>query len=141
VRQYRAAIESDLLEIPAGIRDVEGEPPEETARRELAEEVGMTAGHVERLGEYLPAAGFTDQRTHLFVATDLTPGDVTAHGVEEEYMTIEQMPMADAHGRIASGDIQDGKTIIALLLTERLLAGDGGGLGGGPTGRGWPAAG
>ena len=103
----------------------------------------MTAGHVERLGEYLPAAGFTDQRTHLFVATDLSACDVTAHGVEEEYMTIEQMPMADVQARIVSGDILDGKTIIALLLTERLLAGDGdgGGLGGGPTGRGWSAAG
>ena len=56
VRQYRAALDHDLLEIPAGMRDVEGEPPEVTADRELAEEVGLRAGRLELLADVLQLA-------------------------------------------------------------------------------------
>ena len=60
VRQYRAALDAELLEIPAGMRDVEGEPPEITARRELAEEVGLAAGRLELLTVFHNSAGMTD---------------------------------------------------------------------------------
>ncbi|TMK84142.1 MAG: NUDIX hydrolase, partial [Actinobacteria bacterium] len=65
VRQYRAAIDADLLEIPAGKRDVEGEPPEETARRELEEEVGVRAGRVEKLAEFYNSPGFSDEYSYV----------------------------------------------------------------------------
>ena len=60
VRQYRAAVDAELLEIPAGLRDVEGEAPEATAGRELEEEVGMRAGRLEKLAEFYNSAGFSD---------------------------------------------------------------------------------
>jgi len=121
VRQYRAPLEATLLEIPAGMRDVEGEAPEATARRELAEEIGMEAATLEPLVHYVPAAGFTDQRTQVFLGVDLKPCGAAAHGVEEEYMTIERHGLADAIAMIDSGQIVDGKTIIGLLMARDRL--------------------
>ena len=71
VRQYRAAVDRDLLEIPAGKRDVAGEPPEVTARRELEEEIGMRAGRLEQLAEFYNSPGFCDEHSFVFMALDL----------------------------------------------------------------------
>src|SRR3954454_25141522 len=71
VAQPREATgDPDLLELPAGKLDEEGESPLETGKRELAEEIGKAAGHWEHLKTYLSSAGFTDEEVHLFLATD-----------------------------------------------------------------------
>ncbi len=116
VRQFRAPIGGLVLEIPAGLRDVDGEPPEETARRELVEEAGYEAGSVEPLTRYRTSAGFSDEEVWLFVARDLSPVPRSVQGVEEESMTVEVTPLADAVAAVRRGEITDAKTIIALLL-------------------------
>ena len=121
VRQYRAAIDRDLLEIPAGKRDVPGEPPETTARRELEEEVGMRAGRLEKLGEFFNSPGFCDEHSHVFLALDLDPCASSAHGVEERHMTIEQVSLDSVPGLVAAGEIMDAKTIIGLCLARERL--------------------
>jgi ADP-ribose pyrophosphatase len=121
VRQYRATLDTALTEIPAGMRDVEGEPPEETARRELAEEVGMAAGHLELLSVFTNSAGMTDATTHVYLATGLTPVPSAAHGPEEESMEVLQVSLVDAIADVESGVITDAKTIIGLLLTVSRL--------------------
>ncbi|MDP9387988.1 MAG: NUDIX hydrolase [Actinomycetota bacterium] len=123
VRQYRAAIDRELIEIPAGKRDVAGEEPEATARRELEEEVGMRAGRIEKLVEFYNSAGFCDEHSFIFLADDLEPCAASAHGVEESHLTVEQVALADVPGLIASGVIADAKTIIGLTLARERLAG------------------
>lgn len=127
VRQYRAPLDQELLEVPAGKRDVAGEPPEQTAHRELAEEVGMAADSMRLAANFWNSPGFCDEYTHLFIATDLTDIGRSAQGVEEHHMTIERVPLADVERLIASGDICDAKTIIGLMLARNSaggLAGD-----------------
>lgn len=123
VRQFRAAIDADLLEIPAGKRDVEGEAPELTARRELAEEVGLQAGRLVPLAQYYNSPGFTDELSHSFLALDLTPVPDERQGLEEEHMTIERVPLADVAPMIADGRLVDAKSIIGLLLAIAHLDG------------------
>src|SRR5262245_2256020 len=81
VRQYRAVVDQELLEIPAGVRDVEGEPPEMTARRELEEEIGMRAGRLEKLAEFYNSPGFSDEHSWVYLALDLQPATRSAHGI------------------------------------------------------------
>jgi ADP-ribose pyrophosphatase len=119
VRQYRAAIEADLLEIPAGKRDVADEPPEETARRELAEEVGMKAGRLEKLAEFYNSPGFCDEHSWVFLARDLSECADDLQGIEEQHMTVERVALADVPAMIARGEITDAKTIIGLALAAR----------------------
>ena len=122
VRQFRAPILGELLEIPAGKRDVDGEPPVETARRELAEEVGYVAEDVELLVEFFNSPGFCDEHSFAYLATGLTPCDLSPVGIEEESMEIELVPLDDVPGLIATGELCDAKSIIALLLARERLA-------------------
>ena len=122
VRQYRAAIDRELLEIPAGKRDVADEPPELTAHRELAEEVGRVAARMDLLGTFYNSPGFCDEYSYTYLARDLTQVPVEAHSVEEASMTIERHSLDAAIGLIASGEIVDAKTIIALTLARDLIA-------------------
>jgi ADP-ribose pyrophosphatase len=122
VRQYRAAIDRDLLEIPAGKRDVAGEPPELTAHRELAEEVGRRAGRMELLGTFFNTPGFCDEYSYTYLARELSTVDSDAQSPEEAEMSVHRMPYAEALALIASGDIVDAKTIIALLLARDRLS-------------------
>ena len=122
VRQYRGTVDRELLEIPAGTRDVEGEPPQETARRELLEEVGVNAGRITPLGKMLNSPGFCDQETHLFLATELEAGTPGRHGVEEEHMVVVPVALAEVDGLVARGDVSDAQTIIGLLLARDHLA-------------------
>lgn len=117
VRQYRAAIGSDLLEIPAGKRDVTGEPPEETARRELAEEVGRKAERVELLTRFYNSPGFTDELSWLYLATGLSEVPLDPQGHEEQVMSVEEVALAEVEAMIADGRIIDAKSIIGLTLT------------------------
>ena len=118
VRQYRAAIDGELLEVPAGKRDVTDEPVELTAHRELEEEVGMRAGSMVKLAEFYNSPGFCDEHSFLFLATDLTPCDTSFQGHEEQHMIIERVPLQSVPDLIASGELVDGKSIIALCLAR-----------------------
>jgi nudix-type nucleoside diphosphatase (YffH/AdpP family) len=122
VRQYRAAVDRVLLEIPAGKRDVANEPPEETARRELIEEVGLRAGRLERLAEFYNSPGFCDEHSFVFLAQDLEPANTDLQGIEEQHMTVERVALDDVVDLIRSGEIIDAKTIIGLTLARQALA-------------------
>jgi len=121
VRQYRPAVDDWLVEIPAGLRDKEGEAPEATAVRELAEEVGLAADAYELLTEFVNAAGMTNQRTVIYLATGLRPVPSQADGLEEQYLSVERRPLAHAVEAAANGELIDAKTVIGLLLAERRL--------------------
>lgn len=121
VRQYRAAIDRDLLEIPAGKRDVPGEPPAETAARELREEVGLVAGSLTLLTEFFNTPGFSDEYSYCYLATDCTAVPMERQGAEERHMDIVRVPLLDAVARIASGTIDDAKTIIGIMLAQHRL--------------------
>jgi 8-oxo-dGTP pyrophosphatase MutT (NUDIX family) len=122
LRQYRASIDAELLEIPAGKLDVEGEGPEVTARRELEEEVGLRAGRLEKLAEFFNSPGFSDEHSVVYLARQLERCDTDLQGVEEEHMTVEHVAVDDVPGLIASGEITDAKTIIGLCLAREALA-------------------
>ena len=119
VRQPREAVgEPDLLEIPAGRLDVDGEPPLAAAQRELAEEIGRGARSWEPIVVYYSGAGFTDERMHLFCATDLYPAN--ADSGEEERIEIVPWPLAELQRAI--DECRDAKTLIGLLWLARRLA-------------------
>jgi 8-oxo-dGDP phosphatase len=122
VRQYRPPFDDLVLEIPAGMRDVADEPTVITAARELVEEVGLRAGHLEPLVEFLPSAGMTDSVLSLFLATELEVVERETHGPEEAHSEVVQLPLDAAIDMVLAGEIRDAKTIIGLLLVERLLA-------------------
>jgi ADP-ribose pyrophosphatase len=120
VRQPREAVgEPDMLEIPAGRLDVDGEPPEETAKRELAEEIGKAAEDWEPLRSYYSSVGILDEVIHLFLATGLS--DAHADSGENERIEIIAWPLADLDRAIE--ETMDSKTIIALMLLRERLRG------------------
>lgn len=119
-RQFRSPIGRALLEIPAGKRDSAGEPPEVTAARELQEEIGYRPGRLELIGSFWTTPGFTDEHMSLFVATDLEPVDSMPHGVEEESAELVSIPLSELPGRLAAGEFEDAKTLIAV---HHLVAG------------------
>ncbi len=122
VRQYRAPVHTEILEIPAGKRDVDGEPPIVTAERELVEEVGLRAGSIEPIGGLHNSVGFCDEYIHLFLATDLTPAPVDHDGPEEAHMTIERLPLDEVLAAVGDGRITDAKTVIGLQAAIRRLS-------------------
>ncbi|MGH9130842.1 MAG: NUDIX hydrolase [Acidimicrobiales bacterium] len=116
VRQYRAAVDAWLLELPAGKRDVAGEPPELAARRELEEEVGMSAGRLREIAQFYNSPGFCDEHTHLYLAQDLTPCEQSPQGVEEGHMTIERVTLDEAFDMVGRGEIVDAKTVVGITM-------------------------
>jgi 8-oxo-dGTP pyrophosphatase MutT (NUDIX family) len=123
VRQYRVALDGELLEIPAGKRDVAGEDPAVTASRELAEEVGLRAGRLEPLVEFHNSPGFTDEHSIVFLATGLTACATDRHGIEEQHLVVVEVPLDEIPAMIAAGEIRDAKSIIGLLVARDRLAG------------------
>jgi 8-oxo-dGTP pyrophosphatase MutT (NUDIX family) len=118
VRQPREAVgEPALLEIPAGRLDVAGEQPLEAAQRELAEEIGRGARSWEPIVTYYTGAGFTDERVHLFAATDLYESH--ADSEENERIEIVRWPLRRLDDAIAQ--CRDAKTLIGLLWLARSL--------------------
>ncbi len=125
VSQYRPPYERAVIEIPAGMRDVDGEATDAVARRELIEEAGLMASRLDLLTEILPSPGMTDSVTTLYLATGCTPVPHDRHGPEEAHMELLHVPLVDAIGMVDRGEIVDAKSVVALLLTERRLrAGD-----------------
>lgn len=121
VRQYRAALHTELLEIPAGRRDVDGEPPEATAVRELEEEVGLRPHAVEYLTGFHNSVGFCDEFVSVYLATSFEPVPVAHDGPEEAHMTVERWPFEEALAAVMDGRITDGKTVIGVLAAARRL--------------------
>jgi ADP-ribose pyrophosphatase len=113
VRQYRKPAEAALLEVPAGgVED--GEVSQETVQRELQEEVGYRAGKLEHLSSFWLAPGWCTEYMHAYLATDLTPATLDAD--DDENIQVERVPLAQTLELIASGEIQDAKSIASLLL-------------------------
>lgn len=123
LRQYRAAFGRSIVEIPAGMRDIEGEDPIETARRELVEEAGITARNWILLHRFLPSTGMTDSVLDVFLATGLDEVDRATHGPEEDHMEVFRVPLTEAVAWVESGEIADAKSTIGLLLADRRRAG------------------
>lgn len=121
VSQYRPPYERAILEIPAGMRDIDGENTADVARRELVEEAGLAADHLELLTEILPSPGMTDSVTTLYMATGCTPVPDDRQGPEEEHMTLLHLPLADAIAMVDRGEITDAKSVVALLFAQRRL--------------------
>jgi 8-oxo-dGTP pyrophosphatase MutT (NUDIX family) len=128
VRQYRAAVDMQVLEIPAGTRDKEGEAPEATARRELAEEAGLEAAHWELLLGTWNTPGISDQETLVYLATGLSSIPARPQGVEEGYMTVETIHLDDIEALVDDGSLKDETTVLGLFLARQRL-GDRGRLG------------
>jgi ADP-ribose pyrophosphatase len=121
VRQYRAAVDQELLELPAGKRDVDGEPTETTAERELAEEIGRRPGRLDLLARFYNSPGFCDEHTWLYLARDLSEVPDDRQGEEERYMTVVEVPLDDVPGLIERGELIDAKSIIGCTLARDLL--------------------
>lgn len=118
IRNHRLTVGATILELPAGTRE-ENETPLETAKRELAEETGYRGNHFEKLAEFFTSPGIVNERMHAFVATELTAGYPAREANEE----IENYIVAwdEVLEMVAQGTIQDGKTLVALLLYDRQL--------------------
>lgn len=122
LRQYRAAFDDYVIEIPAGMRDVEGEHPETTARRELLEETGYRAGTLELLHVFYPSPGMTDSTLHIYLGRDLEVSERAAHGPEEIDMEVFTVALDEAVEMAVSGLIRDAKSVIGLLIAHRSLS-------------------
>lgn len=119
VRQFRHAAGDFLWEVPAGVLR-HGEEPRACAARELEEETGLVAGELLPLGTIFPSPGFCDEKIHVFLARDLSPGRQQLE--RDEVLTVRSVPFARAVDMIAAGEIQDAKTVAALHLTAAFLA-------------------
>lgn len=118
VRQYRHAVGKELLELPAGTLNV-GEEPEACALREVREETGMSAGKLVKVGEFYLVPGYSTEYMHIYLASDLQvdplPGD------EDEFITVEAIPLDELPDLVSQGAIHDAKSLAALFLAEPLL--------------------
>lgn len=115
VRQYRKALEQAVLELPAG-KIEKGEEPLATIIRELQEETGYSAGKVEFLTAFYPSVGYTNEVLYIYIATDLTPGETNYD--EHEAMDILELEFDEAHNMVVTGEIQDAKTMLGILLAK-----------------------
>ena len=113
LRQFRYAAGGEIYEIPAGRPDRDGEPWEEVARRELEEETGWVAGRLRRLNTIYTTPGFTDERIHTFLATDLSRG--TTDLDTDEFVEVVTMPRSEVLQAIRDGRIIDAKSVAGLL--------------------------
>ena len=118
VRQPREPVEEPaLLELPAGTLDLEGESPLECAQRELAEEIGKSAGDWRELKSFYTSPGYSNERVHLFLATELY--DVPASPEGDERLDIVQLPLGELDSTIAR--CKDAKSLIGMLMLKELL--------------------
>jgi ADP-ribose pyrophosphatase len=114
VRQFRPPVRRSLVEIPAGLLDVDGEDPATCAARELLEETGYRHAAIEPLGDVRTTAGFSDELVHLFrAATEAEPAGVPEAGIE-----VVRRPLAEMVAAARAGLVPDAKTALALLMAE-----------------------
>lgn len=117
--QYRHPAQRRFVELPAGLLDTDGESPVETARRELREEAGLSAGEWTRLGTTWSTPGITNEVMHLFLARDLTVVEDDFERVHEEAdMSADWVPVDELRAAVLAGDVADGPLVQALLLAE-----------------------
>ncbi len=116
VRQFRAPFQQVLVEAPAGKLEV-NEDPRDCAIRELKEETGFTADHVEDLGCIFTSPGYSTEALYLYLATGLHEGDSKPD--EGEFLNVEKIPLKELLEQIDEGRIRDAKTVIAVLKTAR----------------------
>lgn len=120
VRQFRKPIDTVTLEIPAGKLDP-GEEPLVCAKRELKEETGLEAKEIRHLVSIHSTPGFSNEVLHLYSATGLSEGESCAD--EDEFISTEKYPVADLIDMVLNGKITDAKTIIGVLLADKILSG------------------
>lgn len=113
IRNYRIAIDKELIELPAGTLEPP-EPPIETAQRELIEETGYRCTHIEPLGEFFMSPGILNERMYAFVARGLTAGEQALEAGEQIETFL--VSMDDLNSMISRGEIQDSKTLSTLFL-------------------------
>jgi len=113
VKQYRHPAVRYLLEVPAGTL-AKGERPEIGAARELKEELGVVAASLEKLSEFFVSPGFCEEKMWVYLATELSEGEQALE--DDEIIDVVRLPIGDALEMITSGEIQDAKTIIGLML-------------------------
>ncbi len=118
VRQYRNALDRFTLEIPAGGLEGPDEPTMDAAIRELEEETGYKAGHVQPLISIYPTVAYSNEKIDVYLATDLIKS--SQHLDEDEYLTVEEWELADLEQMIYSGKLQDSKTVGAVLAYKNL---------------------
>jgi 8-oxo-dGDP phosphatase len=126
VRQYRHAVGDYMWELPAGLRDADGEPPLETGRRELAEEAQLAAAEWWELATVNSSPGFSDELVLIYLAEDLTVADrpdgfVIEH--EELDMTVERVPLADVVQWVFDGRIRNSSAIVGILAAAQARSG------------------
>ncbi len=119
IEQYRAPLGEAILEIPAGMLDIPGEDPIAAARRELEEEVGFSAGHLEHLTDIVTSPGTTDEVVSLYLAQGIQPVPRKPEGPEERHATVVTMPLAQAVEQVRIGRIKDAKSVVGILLAAR----------------------
>lgn len=119
VSQFRLPAGKILLEIPAGTLNPQEEPLT-CAQRELEEETGYVAGKWQKLVSVFLAPGYSTERIHIFLAEELSPGRMSPD--QDEILALKRFPLPQLLKMIEEGEIEDAKTIIALLLYNRLLA-------------------
>ena len=118
VRQYRHATGGDVLELPAGTLD-DNEDPEVCAAREIREETGMAAEKLTRLGDFYLAPGYSTEFMVVFLATGLSDNPLDAD--EDEFLSVEPVPVADAIQMAERGKIPDAKSLAALMMAKSSL--------------------
>ncbi len=118
VRQYRYAAEQTLLEVPAGLIE-EGEDPDDCAQRELAEEIGFISRNLRILGGFWSSPGFCTEFMYAYLAKDLVPRKLQPD--DDEDIQVEKVPLARINQLIRLGEIQDAKSIAALLMATSIF--------------------
>lgn len=119
VRQFRYPFFETTLEIPAGKLDKGGEDTLEAGKRELREETGLTAQDFQYLGSFLATPGFCDEKLTLYFATGLTQGETNPD--DDEFVECEKYKLDDLVSMIESGEIQDAKSVIGILMVNNKM--------------------
>jgi 8-oxo-dGTP pyrophosphatase MutT (NUDIX family) len=124
IHQYRHPLGRRLWELPAGLLDVDGEAPVDTARRELAEEAGLSAKRWDLLIDTAASPGFTDEVVRVFLARDLSEVDRGEFVEDEEAdLVVHRIPLAEAVKMALAGELVNGSTVAGVLAAHAVLTG------------------